>query len=54
MKPAISIELGRAEPGGRSDLLDLPRHEDGHPVGERHRLFLIMGHVHRRDAERAL
>ena len=39
---------------GRPDLHDPPVHEDGHPVGQRHRLLLVVRHVHRRHVERAL
>src|SRR5215216_7676383 len=38
----------------RADLLDLTRHEHRHAVGERHRLFLVVGDVDRGHAQRAL
>ena len=47
--------IGFCEYFGRpADLLDFAGHEHRHAIGQRHGLFLIMRHVHGRDAERAL
>ena len=45
MKPATKAVAGPSYILGRADLLDaaVPEHDD--PVGERHRLDLIVGHV---------
>ena len=55
MKPATAIVCGRREDlARRADLDDAPVHEDRDAVGERHRLFLVVGDVDRGRAERAL
>ena len=51
-------DVDRHRPGEdlarRADLDDAAVHEDGDAVGERHRLFLVVGDVDGGDAERAL
>ena len=44
----------RVEVLGRADLLDAPVAQQHHAVGHRHRLGLVVGDVHHRDAEALL
>ena len=54
MNAATAVVAGAREYfGGCADLRDLAFHEDRHPIGDRHCLFLIVCHVHG-GAERAL
>ena len=39
---------------GAADLLDAPAAQQHHAIGHRHRLGLVVGHVHHRDAEALL
>ena len=55
MKPATASVSRRGEDlARRADLDDAAVHEDGDAVGERHRLFLVVGDVDGGRAERAL
>ena len=55
MKAATSTEFGCAKiSAGRPICSIAPFHEDRHAIGQRHRLFLVVGDVDRGDAERAL
>ena len=55
MKSATNRVAGRSySSSGVAELLDLARVHDRDPVAHRERLFLVVGHVHERDADLGL
>ena len=55
MNPATASVAGRSKIAARrTDLHDLPIHEDRDAIGKGHRFFLIVGDVDRRDVKLVL